>query len=381
MLRRIGLALGVAALLAAGGEARAQFGYGYYPGAYGAYGWGGWGGTPQGDIARGLGYYATGLGNLEEADAVAGSINTNTVEQWNNYMYQSQLLANHNERLRLQAKMARDASAGDALNKRARETPTNDDIASGNALNAALDQITDPRIHSSALRLATNKVPGRIVRAIPFVNASEAVTINLDQLTAENGWPPALRDPKFDEERKAYSAAVDQALKEDREGDIAPATIQQMRNALGRLKAKLEAVPATDRARFGEAENYLKSLYAMTRMLDRPDYEKIIAELDSIKETTLGSLLGFMHTFNLRFGRATTPEQRAAYEQLYPLLAEHRDRVMKDAGLASNDKDKDKDKDKSNTPAPPAAHAPDLFSRMRFDRLDGPHKYEPKPSK
>ncbi len=120
MLRRMGLALGVVALLAAGGEARAQFGYGYYPYGYGDYGWGGWGGTPQGDIARGLGYYATGLGNLEEADAVAGSINTDTVMRWNEYMYQSQLTANHNERLRLQAKMIRDASAGDAARTSAR---------------------------------------------------------------------------------------------------------------------------------------------------------------------------------------------------------------------------------------------------------------------
>ncbi len=374
MLRRTGLVLGLLALLAIGGgnKAHAQFGYGYYPRGYGGYGWGGWGGggTVQGSIARGLGYYATGLGNLERSNAVAGSINTDTWMRYENFMYNSQLQANHNERLRMDAKMRRDAGAGDGVNNRPANQPTDADITSGNALNAALDQITNPRVHSSALRLATTKIPGKVIREIPFVNASEAVTISLDQLTADSGWPAALREPQFDDGRKAYSAAVDQALKEDRDGEIATQTVKQMRAALSRLKATLESVPATDRARFGEAETYLKTLYGMTRMLEKPEYEKIVAELDSIKETTLGSLLGFMHTFNLRFGRPTTPEQRLAYEQLYPIIAEHRDRVMKDAGLVAKD---------DNTPPPPPSG--DFFSGMKFEHLDGPHRYGPASTK
>lgn len=373
MLRRMGWVVCVAALLAAGGEARAQFGYGRYPGGYGGYGWGGWGGTYQGNVARGLGYYATGLGTLRVDNAEASAINTNTLENYENFMYRSQLQANRHERARMHEKMVRDASAGAALANRAANQPTDGDITSGNALNAALDQITDPRVHSSALRLATTKIPGRVIREIPFVNASEAVTISLDQLTAEDGWPAALHDSKFEAERKAYSDAVHRALKEDRDGDISPQTIGQMRTALSRLKAKLEAVPPADRARFGESETYLKSLYGMTRMLEKPDYEKIVAELDSIKETTLGSLLGFMHTFNLRFGRSTTPGQRAAYEQLYPLLAEHRDRVLKEAGIAPKGGDKD-------TP-PSAPQASKFFGGMQYDRLEGPHRYQTESSK
>jgi hypothetical protein len=375
MLRSMRLALGFVAVLAAAGEARAQFGYGYYPYGYASYGWGGWGQNPQGSIARGLGYYATGLGNLEVADAQATAINTNAEMQWDQFMYNSQLTANRNAQLRSRERMLRDIKAGDALNKQAPAAPGNADIANGNALNAALDQITDPRVHTSALRLATAKVPGRVIRAIPFANASEAVTISLDQLTAENGWPVALRAPEFRDERVAYSAAVDQALKQVQDGDISPQTVQQMRAALSRLKAKLDAVPPADRARFGEAETYLKSLYAMTRMLERPDYEKIIAELDSIKETTLGSLLGFMLTFNLRFGRPTTPEQTASYRELYPILAAHRDRVMKDAGLI----DTTKSDATSTAHASDTARTSDFFRAMRIERLDGPHRYQPKP--
>src|SRR3954451_21064873 len=101
MLRgyRLTLAL-VAALAVTAGEARAQFGYGAYPGGYGGFGWGGWGGgggTVQGSIARGLGYYAMGAGVYNEDTAVANSINAQTVEQWNQYWWQSQQEANRRE--------------------------------------------------------------------------------------------------------------------------------------------------------------------------------------------------------------------------------------------------------------------------------------------
>ena len=70
-----------------------------------------------------------------------------------------------------------------------------------------------------------------------------------------------------------------------------------------------------------------------------------------------------MHTFNLRFGRPTTPEQTAAYEQLYPLLAAHRDRVMKDSGLAAKADDKAPTAGVGHAPPPPQPS--DFFRGMR----------------
>jgi len=368
MIRRIGWTLGFLAAFAAYGEARAQFGYGYYPGGYGGYGWGGWGtGTAEGNIARGLGAYNVGAGVYNQDTAVANSINTDTVMKWNEYWYQSQVQANRRERQRLAQREKRDAAYADTLHNRLLKNPSPEDIASGNALDALLVQLSDPRIHSSALREAKDKIPGRVIRAIPFVNASEAVTISLDQLTAETGWPTVLRDPLFAEERKAYSEAIDKALKEDHEGDLTPETIAHVRNALTLLRAKLEANPPADVAGRREADNYIRTLIGMTRMLDRPDVEKIIAELDQTKETTLGHLLGFMHAFNLRFGRATTPEQRAAYETLYPALAAHRDRMMR----AIKD-DKGADARKDTTSSPPV----DFLSEMKLHELEG--KPDPK---
>lgn len=47
----------------------------------------------------------------------------------------------------------------------------------------------------------------------------------------------------------------------------------------------------------------------------------------------VGNLLGFMYAYNLRFGAATTPEQRQAYNQLFIILDRTRDQVLAEAKL------------------------------------------------
>jgi hypothetical protein len=366
-------ALAVAAVLLAASEARAQFGYGSYPGGaggYGQYGWGGWGGgsTVQGSIARGLGNFAMGAGAYNEQTAAARSINADTAMRWNQFMFQSQMEANVREQRAMDARAKRDARSGDAIVDRITNHPLPEDIASGNALNAALDQITNPAIHSSVLRLATAKIPGRIVRDIPFFVATSAVTITLDQLTTDSGWPFALRDDQFDPERKAFSEAVKKAMVKNDEGEITPSAVRKLRESLDRLHAKFEAARPADVVQASAAEDYLKTLYGMVRMLERPDMEKVIAELDTIKETTLGSLLSFMHTFNLRFGRSQTPDQLAAYNVLYPQIDNIRDRILADA--------------KTGGPGASAAKLPTEFlSAMSFEHLQGPHRSVPEEKK
>jgi hypothetical protein len=260
----------------------------------------------------------------------------------------------------------RDAASGDLLLQRLRENPTDRDIRDGDALNAILDQLSDPRVHSSTLRLATDSIGSDVVRSIPFERASLAVTIALDQLAGKDGWPFALRSDQFAEDRKAYEEAVDQALKEDEEGDLKPESLERMRAALRRVYDKFEASPPQDKIQKVETENYLKTLYGMSKMLENPQVEQIIAELEKVPKTSLGSLLGFMHTYNLRFGPAKTPKQEAVYQQLYPLLAAHRDKVLKDL------KDEGTVQARSNRP-------PNFFQGMRLDRLSGKSPPPPPP--
>ena len=46
------------------------------------------------------------------------------------------------------------------------------------------------------------------------------------------------------------------------------------------------------------------------------------------KDTTVGNLVAFMHTYSLRFAPATTPKQRAIYRDLLPQLVEARDKPI-----------------------------------------------------
>jgi hypothetical protein len=335
MLRGFQRALGMSIVLAlAAGEARAQ-----YYGGYGGYGWGGWGGgggTVQGSIARGLGAYNVGAGVYNLDTAQANSINADTIMRWNEFMFLSQQEANKREYLRKERMVHRDAAAGDAFHKRILESPDAHDIENGDALNAILSQLTNPKIHSTALRLIRSPVGGKAIRVIPFENASEAVTISLSQLTGEGGWPLALQGETFAPERKAYQDAIAKAVKEDEEGALSSGTLQSVTDATSKLRAKLEANKPAEKAQYVEAINYIKSLFGMARMLEKPQVDKILSELDTVKETSLGSLLGFMHTYNLRFGPAKTPEQRVVYTNLYPIMDEARDRILKDQGDTAN---------------------------------------------
>jgi len=317
-------------------RAQAQFGYGYYPGGYAGYGWGGWGGasTVQGSMARGLGYFYNGEGIFNRDTAIAQAVDANTVMRWNQYLYEAQLERNRREQLRLARRRDRTTATGEAIAKRLREDPTAEDIASGNALNVVLDDLSDPRIHSSALRLATTPIKGSTVRSIPFVDASEAVTISMNQLVAKDeSWPPALRDDAFKTERDAYRRAINRAMEEDEEGDISPKTIRDVRTAVAALRVKAERTLRKPSREYIQAQGYIRALAGTSRMLENPNVEPILKELEKIENTTVGNLLGFMHSFNLRFGPATTPAQRAIYEELYPVLVNHRDRVVKEAGI------------------------------------------------
>jgi hypothetical protein len=341
------------------GSAQAQY---FYPGGYGGYGWGGWGGwggggsTFQGDVARGLGAFAAGAGQYNLESAQAASIDTDTVMRWNQYMFLSQQETNQREYQRMEYRLKRDASVEVNLYKRFRDNPTELDILHGDALNVILDQLSDPRIHASSLRLIDAKISGDLIDDIPFTHASDAVTLSLHRLINKDGWPFALRDDQFKDVRKGYQDAIQKAIDEDEKGDLKPQTVQNVVDATSRLWAKFEESPPDDHMQRVEAENYIKGLMAMSKMLSRPNVDKIIAELEKVQTTTAGHLIAFMQAFNLRFGKAETNDEKAAYRALYAMLDPARDRVLK--GI-------------EETPPPPvASHKPtDFFRDMRPEHV------------
>ena len=370
MYRRIVLALGIIVSLASlSGQAQAQWGYGYYPYGYGGFGWGGWGGTAQGDIARGLGYFTMGAGIYNRETAVARSINTDTFIRWNQYLYNSQAEATRIYFARRNIAIAKDRNAYDALMKRIQDDPTARDVENGDALNAALDQLSDPRIHSSALRMADSYLPAKTIRDIPFRHASEAMAFSLSQLKASSQWPAVLLEPRFAAERAEFEKAVDVVRTETQDkGIVAAKTLSSLRSVIQRLKDKLTAMPLEDPAENQEALNFVKTVTAIARMLEKPDIDQVLAELGKIERTTVGNLLAFMHTFNLRFAPATTPRQKMVYNELFPVLDQTRDRIISEAKLDNN----------TSTRAG-KAKLHDFFSAMDIENIEG-RKRTPTPA-
>ncbi|WP_422926765.1 hypothetical protein [Singulisphaera sp. PoT] len=360
MPRGYRFALGVAfALAIPASEVQAQ----YYPG-YGGYGWGGWGGgggaTVQGDIARGLGFYNIGAGEYNLKTAEADSINVDTVTRWNQYLWLSQQEANRREYLRMAQRQKMNQAATDSIYRRLRDNPTPSDVHNGDALNVVLDQLTDPRIHSSALRTANDAVSSDIIDDIPFENGSEAVALSLNELTGKTAWPNALQTDQYAQDRDDWAKALEQALAEnDRDERISGKTLSTIRGIATRIKNKLESNLPEDPTDRGEARNYVKTMLGLSRMLGNPRVDKALAALEHHPKTTLGGLLGFMQTYNLRFGPAKTPEQRGIYDDLFGKLTAQRDRVLKETGI-----------DDAGAPVKASGHPTDFFQGMKTEHLE-----------
>jgi hypothetical protein len=327
------------------------------------WGWGGWGGwvdTPEGSLAQGLGQYYTGAGIYNKMTAIGDSINADTMMRWNEYMYEAHLEATRRMVARRRGNSERVRTARREILKALQENPSARDVENGNALNAALTQLSDPKISSSVLRLATSPLDASVIREIPFRNASEAVTIVLSEVKAVTKWPAVLADERFAAERKAFEEIVDKAEQEDEEGDISAETLKRAHDLVRGLRDKLAAMPLEGAKAQQDASRFLKTVAGLVRMLERADTSEAFNQLRMVKSTSLGNLIAFMEVFNLRFGAATTPGQRLIYRQLFPILDELRDRVVKGASL-------DHDSTVLANPGPVG----DFFGKFDVDRSEG----------
>ena len=338
------------------GSAEAQWGYG----------WGGYGGgasTGQGDMARGMGVLAAGAGQYNEQTAVARSINANTAMQWNQYVYQSQLEANHRYQRRMAEKRYGNAQAREKIAERLRNDPEPRDIHSGDALNAAYDEINDPRVYAKALAGAKVKIGGQAIRDIPFQYAAAAISTSIHQILTKGSAPAPLKTPDFAPERTQLQAlAVAIHKKTDVGENPDPADITKALSLVEAAETKTERVyPANSRQRT-ESLKYLKALHGLLRMMETPAINLLLSGAEKRPEATLGELMMFMQAYNLRFGPATTPRQREVYDSLYPKLVSLRSQVA--PALAGS----------RPTPAagPDSSEAPEVFSGMSAQDLKRP---------
>ncbi|MDR3637696.1 MAG: hypothetical protein P4L84_28070 [Isosphaeraceae bacterium] len=283
-----------------------------YPRGYGGYGWGGWNASdPAAGYMAGLGSYARGQGVYEVEDAKAQAINLDTMIKWNKALRERQKV--------LRAEQQKE-DAQRAADRNARATEQS--IEDGTTLNTLLAQIYDFDPGAVRSTRAKTVIGATAIREIPFEWDTEAITICIDQMTAQGALPSSLDGPRFVEEKNALRLAISAALKEEAKGNVSAATKKRVASAISAFHAKfVKEIPDFDSS-YMESEQYFITLGSLTRMLNDPSMQKILAQLGSTKEVPVGDLIAFMHSYNLRFAPATTARQIDIYRALVQLLTQ-----------------------------------------------------------
>jgi len=267
-----------------------------------------------------MGVYAAGAGVYNENTAVARSINTDTTMRFNEYMYQSSQVAARQHHQMLMQDKAANIGAYDQINARIRNNPDSHDIFMGDALNSAVEEIEDPRAYNRTFSGAKVKIGGEMIRDIPFRYAPGCITVSIHQLT-QGPPPPALMTSDFDLDRAAFKSLGQEIHKDLDVGEKPkPETVKKALAVINTAEAKADKILPRNTKDRNDVDKYLKSLHGLIGMLETPSLEILLAGVEKHPEATLGDLLAFMSSFNLRFGEAKTQPQRALYTVLYPML-------------------------------------------------------------
>ncbi len=286
------------------------------------------GSTPQGDILRGQGIAAMGMGQFNLSTAMANSINTDTMIRWNEYVYQSLKLDLHEKYLHRKASQERYSSQEGKTKKRILETPDQVDLRKGDALNYVLMQLIDPRITQSTYRNAVVNLPGETIRKIPFFYGPRMATFSMERLIGKRDWPLSLRGPDFAPERRNYEKAIDQTIELAIEHKLSGSAVRDVEAAVQGLSDKIDLVITPDRVEeLKQARNFVKKLAEVPRILREGAVEKVIAEIDTYPGESVGDLIQFMQRHNLRFGVADSPDENVLYSTLYETLRKQREQV------------------------------------------------------
>jgi hypothetical protein len=299
---------------------------------YGNYGWGGWGGssTYGGDVARGMGVFAAGVGQYNVDTAQATAINAQTAATMNEYLYESFQIARQNYYKKVAAKKQLDNAAVAELERRHLYEPSEADIVSGDALNAILHQFANPTLSSQVIDSAGGdlSLSGAEIKQIPLKFASDGVVISLNRLAARDQWPVALNAPEYMPLREQYNQLVQQVR--DRPEDQ-PVSDAQIVKGIGIMNQIRELARRNLQGRdFAQAENFLKGHVGMLQMARQPDIQQVLSQASKLDSVPLANAVAFMEVFNLGFGAAKTPQEKALYLSIYPRMRELRDRVERE---------------------------------------------------
>jgi hypothetical protein len=291
--------------------ASAQWGY---PRGYGMYGMSQSGADPASGYMAGLGSYARGQGVYQQDKAKADAINADTMIKWNKALRaRQQALREENRK-----KAIKDEAAREVRVERI-------ELRDGTTLNNLLLQIldADPGVVQSGR--AKNVISVSAIREIPFEWDSEAITFCIDQMTANDALPQVLMRSAYVDERNAVHSAVQTALDEDAKGTVSSATTKRIAEAVSNFRAKFLKTSSDFEVGYNDALEYFTVMASLSRLLNDPSMQAFLKQLDTGQERTVGDLIVFMNSHNLRFWAATTDHQISIYEGLVPVLTAIRD--------------------------------------------------------
>jgi hypothetical protein len=302
------------------------------------------GSTVEGDYLRGVGIAAFGMGIYNRETAIANSINLDTAIRYNEYIYSILMNENKMNAEHRAAMVQRNKEEFEKLQKRIRENPEARDVDTGDALNSLLERLNDPKISDSYAR--TISVPLRVddVKLIPFKLGEKGVkSFSWHRLAAKGrgNWPIAFQDNRFDRDRVAFERALDEALEQQTRQNVQIASIEALDRAIDNLRERLRRVigESADR-RYLEAKNHLDELKSQLEMFKSHQIEKALVELSQYAGTTVDDLRVFMRRHNLQFSRATLPDEKKLFPELYAKLTLQHDKVSSGVGIAVDAPDK-----------------------------------------
>jgi hypothetical protein len=338
MLRLSSIAIGLSLWLnVMASSATAQWGY---PSGYGGYGMSRWGQDPAAGYMAGLGSFARGQGEYQLEKAQADAINVDTMAKWNKALRARQLALREDHQ--------KDAAKRDRDRERRVDRV---ELEDGTTLNNLLAQIFDiDPVASKSSRYDS-----------PFEWDSEAVTLCLDQMTGKDSLPAPLMAPEYADDRNALHAAIEPALEEDAKGSVSAATRKHIGETITKFRAKFMKNAAEFQPGYDDALGYFTTMAGLSRLLNDPSMKAFLAALKDNEERSVGNLIAFMNSHNLRFGPTTSDRQVAIYKSLVPLLTAIRDHSKTDEYSPSP-------ADRSGEGMKAAAK--DVFKPMRWDQLE-----------
>lgn len=297
------------------------------------------GSTVEGDYLRGVGVAAFGMGVYNHQTAIANSINADTAMRVNEYVYACLMNENRMNAQHRAAMAAKKEEDYGKIRQRISQNPEARDVTKGDALNAVLEQLNNPKIQETSSRAVAVPLSVDEVRRIPFKLGEKGVMrFSIARLTAKGKgkWPVAFQDNQFDRERRDFERALDNALEQQYKGSMQLESIKAVQKTIENLEFTLDKVVGkiSDTLYF-EGRSRLKEMKSTVEMLKTHAVEQALGELDRYAGTTVNDLRVFMQRHNLQFADAGTPDEKELYPELYAKLGEQKDRVTD--GLAVKD--------------------------------------------